>query len=99
MTITFVNRFTVQGTPQDFERAFRGTAEFLRRQPGLVGWTLSQQVDAPGSYVNVAVWESEQAFRAAVSHPDFRQHAAAVRRLASSESALYTERLSHTSKA
>jgi quinol monooxygenase YgiN len=93
MAITFINRFTVNGKPEDFEIAFTETAEFIRKQPGLVRYTLSRDLEDETRYVNVALWESAQALRDAVAHPDFKQHAAAMRALATSEGTVYAERL------
>jgi quinol monooxygenase YgiN len=94
MTITFVNRFTLNGAPEDFERTFTETAEFIRKQPGLLRYTLSRDVGEPNNYVNIALWEDAQSLRAVVAHPEFAAHAQSLRALATSEGAVYTERLS-----
>ncbi|MFJ4961846.1 Antibiotic biosynthesis monooxygenase [Streptomyces sp. ADI96-02] len=90
--VTFVNRFTVSGSPQEFESAFARVAAFMKEQPGIVGYTLSQDVKDPQRYVNIARWENAGALRAAVGHPDFRNHVEEMRQLARSESDLYAER-------
>ncbi|ANZ35093.1 hypothetical protein BBK82_02435 [Lentzea guizhouensis] len=92
--ITFVNRFKLTGEPEEFEKAFDETAEFLRAQPGLIKYTLSRQLDEPTSYINIALWESADALRAALSHPDFGNHAKAMRGLAESQGAIFGPRLS-----
>jgi len=92
--ITFVNRFQLTGAAEEFEKAFDETAEFLRAQPGLIRYTLSHQLDEPSSYVNIALWESADALRAALSHPDFGNHAKAMRGLAESQGAVFGPRLS-----
>ncbi|MFI2346159.1 antibiotic biosynthesis monooxygenase family protein [Streptomyces sp. NPDC019443] len=90
--VTFVNRFTVAGEPDDFEKVFARIAEFMTAQPGILGYTLSRHVDDPKRYVNIARWENVQALRAAVAEPDFQEHVRELRQLAESESELYVER-------
>lgn len=93
MAVTLINRFTLSGAPEDFEEAFERTAEFVCGRPGFVRHTLSRDLVRDTDYVNVAVWESAEALRAAVAHPGFREHAGALRALAVSEARLYGERL------
>ncbi|MCO1576063.1 antibiotic biosynthesis monooxygenase [Crossiella sp. SN42] len=90
--VTFVNRFTVQGDPEEFERAFAQVAKFMADQPGIKGYTLSRHSEDPRQYVNIAVWTDAGALRAAVAHPEFGAHVGALRALAVSESDLYLER-------
>ncbi|GAA2248258.1 hypothetical protein GCM10010145_14370 [Streptomyces ruber] len=98
-SVMFVNRFTLSGSAEDFEAAFAGTAEFLCRRPGFRWHTLLVPAEtghrAAGTrpqYVNVAVWDDEASFRAALAHPNFPAHAAALRALSTSEPALYRHR-------
>ncbi|MEV7289282.1 antibiotic biosynthesis monooxygenase family protein [Streptomyces sp. NPDC093252] len=90
--VTFINRFTVTGDPQEFEAAFAKVASFMTAQPGILGYTLSRHAEQPGGYVNVALWENAGALRAAATHPDFGAHVGELRRLATSESDVYVER-------
>lgn len=92
-TVTFVNRFTLKGEPSEFERAFAEIADFMEAQSGILGYTLSQDVENPKEYVNIALWKDAQSLRAAAAHPDFRSHVVALRGLAESRSDLYAERL------
>ncbi|GGV71620.1 MULTISPECIES: antibiotic biosynthesis monooxygenase family protein [Streptomyces] len=91
-SVTFVNRFTVSGDPDAFEKAFARVAEFMTVQPGILGYTLSRDVDDPQRYVNIARWENAPALRAAVTRPGFREHVEELRQLAESSSELYVER-------
>jgi len=93
MVVTLINRFTLSGTPEAFEEAFERTARFVRGQPGFLRHTLSRHLEQDTSYVNVAVWESVEALRAAVAHPAFRAHSGALRALATSEAQVYGQRL------
>lgn len=90
--VTFVNRFTLTRGQDEFEKAFSDIADFMRRQPGILGYTLSRNVEKPDQYVNIALWKDEASIRAAVRHPDFRSHVQALRDIATSDSELYTER-------
>src|SRR4026209_1775062 len=74
MTITFVNRFTVNGAHEDFERAFNETAEFIRRQPGRLRYTLSRDVRDANQYINVAYWDNAESLKTVLAHPDFAGH-------------------------
>ena len=94
--ITFVNQFTLTGAPEAFEKAFSDTAEFFRKQPGLLTYTLHQHVDDPNKYVNISRWTDARALRTAVQDPDFPAHAAALRANATSGPNTYLERLGYT---
>ncbi|WP_235017616.1 antibiotic biosynthesis monooxygenase family protein [Thermomonospora echinospora] len=85
-----MNRFTVHASPDEFERVFAETAEFMARQDGFLQHTLLRHVDDERSYVNIAQWRDEAAFRAAVAAPGFGPHAASLRALSASEPSLYT---------
>jgi monooxygenase len=90
--ITFVNRFTVHGAPEEFERAFAQTAEVLRGQPGLVQYTLLRHVDRSDSYINIAQWRDAASLRRAVQHPEFAAHVTALRAVSTSEPNTYAPR-------
>lgn len=87
--IVFVNRFTVHGSPVEFERAFLETAGFLRDFPGHVRHSLLRDAAGGERYINIAHWRDEQSLRAAVGHADFRAHAAALRALSTRAHELY----------
>jgi monooxygenase len=92
--VTFINRFAVHGSPDDFERAFAATSAFMSQQAGFLGHALLRHHDDDkhNHYVNVAAWRDAACLQAAVSHPDFAPHAAALRQLSTSEPNLYTLR-------
>ncbi|MCE7081094.1 antibiotic biosynthesis monooxygenase [Streptomyces sp. ST2-7A] len=91
-TITFVNRFTVHGSPEEFERAFADTSAFMVRQPGFLEHTLVRRLGREDQYINIASWTDEESFRAALRQDGFAPHAAALRALSRSENALYRTR-------
>jgi heme-degrading monooxygenase HmoA len=95
--VTFINRFTVTGPAEEFERLFDDTSAFFRDRPGFLSHRLLRHSEQPGSYVNIAEWADTESFRAAVTHPDFAPHAAALRTLSTSEPNLYTPVMERTS--
>ncbi|MEG8280493.1 antibiotic biosynthesis monooxygenase family protein [Streptomyces sp. AHA2] len=95
--VTFINRFTVTGPPEEFERLFEDTSAFFHDRPGFLSHRLLRHSEQPGSYVNVAEWADTESFRAAVTHPDFAPHAAALRTLSTSEPNLYAPVMERTS--
>lgn len=97
--ITFINRFTVHGAPEEFERVFASTSEFMARQPGFLDHTLLRHLDDRAAYVNIACWSDEKSLRRAVTRPEFAPHAAALRVLSTSEPNLYSPRLRHDTAA
>jgi len=75
-TVILINPFEVPPEAEDrFLPAWNKAAEYMRRQPGFVSTRLHKAIssDAPFGFVNVAEWESAEAFRAAVSTDEFRQ--------------------------
>ncbi|MFF4797256.1 antibiotic biosynthesis monooxygenase family protein [Streptomyces sp. NPDC001351] len=94
--ITFVNRFEVHGSVDEFERAFDATSAFFAARPGFLGHRMLRAADLPGRYVNVAEWESREHFERALAHPEFLPHAKALRALATSDPNLYTTVLERT---
>jgi monooxygenase len=89
--LVFINDFRVTGDPADFESAFARTSDYFEQQPGFIRHTLVRSADDGGRYVNVAQWSNRAAFDAALAQPQFREHAVALRALASSTPALFQE--------
>ncbi len=75
MAVTLINPFEVpQGREEDALKGWEAAAEHLRKQPGFISTELHEAI-APGAkfhFINVAQWESAQAFEAAVTSPEFR---------------------------
>ena len=75
--VTLVNTFTV--APEDAERLLEVWAEdaaYMRQQPGFISTQLYRGIAGSPALVNVAVWESASALRAAFFSPGFQAHAA-----------------------
>ncbi|MBQ1082430.1 MULTISPECIES: antibiotic biosynthesis monooxygenase family protein [unclassified Nocardiopsis] len=88
--VALVNTFTVE--PENHERLLEilreATDDVMRHLPGFVSASVHASLD--GTRVcNYAQWSSEEAFRAAIAHPDSKPHFAACQAIASSDSALY----------
>ncbi len=76
MAVVLINPFEVpEGRESEALADWEAAAEFLREQPGFISTRLHEAI-APGSrfhLVNVAEWESPEAFQAAVTSPEFRE--------------------------
>ena len=72
--VVLINAFEVpSGEDRSFLAGWERTHDFLLGQPGYRSSQLhkSTQSSADFRYVNVSVWDSEQAFRAATSRLEF----------------------------
>jgi len=68
-----VNVFTLdKADEQTFLKTWQDDAEFMKRQPGFICTQLHRAIGESPTYLNYAVWESTDDFRAAFTHPDFR---------------------------
>lgn len=73
--VVLINAFEVpSGADDSFLASWERAHDFLLNQPGYRSSQLHKSVElgADFRYVNVAVWDSEEAFRAATSRPEFR---------------------------
>lgn len=69
----FMNTFHV--APEDvdgFMEAWRADGEFMQKQPGDISTQLHRGIAGSTTFINVAEWESIDAFRAAAGNPEFR---------------------------
>lgn len=74
--VVLINPFTVE--PQNVEGFLKGwgvAADYLKKQRGFISTKLHRSLnpDSTFQFINIAIWESPQAFKAAVSTPTFRQ--------------------------
>ncbi len=75
--VVLINTFTVP--PEDADRLLQVWAEdaaFMKQQPGFISTQLHRGIAGSSTFVNVAVWESATALRAAFTSPEFQAHAA-----------------------
>jgi heme-degrading monooxygenase HmoA len=71
--VVLVNIFTLdKADEQTFLQAWQGDAAFMKQQPGFIETQLHRAIGESPTYMNYAVWESNAAFRAAFTHPEFR---------------------------
>ncbi len=80
--VLLINSFEVPvGEDRAFIRGWERARDVLRTQPGYVSATLHRSItpDAEFRFVNVALWESPEDFRAATSRPKFRDAASPYR--------------------
>jgi heme-degrading monooxygenase HmoA len=73
--VVLINSFEVPaGADGDFVRGWERARDFLKTQQGYLSSQLHRSISAAADFrfVNVALWESEQAFRLATGKPEFR---------------------------
>src|SRR5919112_719589 len=73
--VVLINTFTVP--PEDADRllaVWADDAGFMKRQPGFISTQLHRGIAGSSVFVNVAVWESAAALRAAFFFPEFQAH-------------------------
>jgi heme-degrading monooxygenase HmoA len=71
--VVLINKFTVP--PDHLERAIEVWADdaaFMQRQPGFTSTQLHRGAAGSSTLINVAVWESAAALRAAFTRPEFQ---------------------------
>ncbi len=71
--IVLVNLFTFKKADEAaMLEAWTDDAQFMQRQPGFISTQLHRAIGESCAYLNYAVWESNSAFRAAFTHPEFQ---------------------------
>ncbi|KVX60318.1 antibiotic biosynthesis monooxygenase family protein [Burkholderia cepacia] len=70
--VVLVNLFTLAPADEaDFLSVWKDDAEFMKQQPGFISTQLHRALGDSPTYLNYAIWESAEAFRAAFTHPGF----------------------------
>lgn len=71
--IVLVNLFTLDKSDvAAMIDAWTDDARFMQLQPGFISTQLHRAIGEGCAYLNCAYWESNAAFRAAFTHPDFQ---------------------------
>jgi len=71
--VVLINLFTLDAADEErFLEVWKDDAAFMKRQPGFISTQLHRALGPNATYLNYAVWESNEAFRAAFTHPEFR---------------------------
>lgn len=72
--VILVNKFNVADADVErFLQAWGEDAALMKRQPGFISAQLHRGIGGSGVFLNYAVWESVEAFRAAFSQPEFQE--------------------------
>lgn len=72
--IVLLNVFSVDPDHIDqYLEAWKTDAEWMRRQPGYISTQLHRAIGGSAMFVNYAVWETLDHFKAAFEHPEFKQ--------------------------
>jgi len=74
--VVLINVFAVpEGKEDEFLKAWHATAEGMKNQPGFISTKLHRSLkpDARFEFINVALWESSEAYLAATSHNEPRE--------------------------
>ncbi len=70
--VVLVNIFTLdKADEQDFLKVWQSDADFMKQQPGFISTQLHRAIGESLVYLNYAVWESNAAFKAAFTNPEF----------------------------
>jgi len=70
--VVLVNLFTVaEADIPALMSAWEGDANWMKQQPGFLSTQLHRAVGGSHMFMNYAVWQSVDSFRAAFTHPDF----------------------------
>jgi heme-degrading monooxygenase HmoA len=71
--VVLVNVFTLdKADEQTFLKTWQDDAHFMKHQPGFISTQLHRAIGDNPTYLNYAVWETTEHFRAAFTHPEFR---------------------------
>ncbi|MET8773070.1 antibiotic biosynthesis monooxygenase family protein [Streptomyces sp. NPDC004658] len=88
--VTLINKFTVKGNFDEFERIWAQSAEFMRSQPGFIGFKLHRSLSRPDVYVNVALWQTQADHQRVLASAEFGEHISQLANVAVPDPDLYT---------
>lgn len=72
-SVVLINLFTLDKADEAaMLQAWKDDAQFMQRQPGYISTQLHRAIGDGCAYLNYAVWETNAAFRAAFTHPEFQ---------------------------
>ena len=76
-SVVLINVFTVDAKDeQALLAAWTADAAFMKRQPGYISTQMHKAIAESRTYLNYAVWENVESFRAAFTNPEFQNHLA-----------------------
>ncbi|WP_336159385.1 antibiotic biosynthesis monooxygenase family protein [Amycolatopsis sp. VC5-11] len=82
---TFINRYTVIGTPAEFEAVLDRIHQYMAGQRGYLSHRLYRSAKDPRTYVEIAEWDRAESHRSATGGAEFRAGLAEILRLAKAE--------------
>ena len=88
--VTLVNKFTVHGDTGEFERVWKESSEFMKAQPGFLGFKLHRSLSRPDVYINIARWATAEDHRRVLVGPEFGVHIQELAAVATADPDLYT---------
>lgn len=72
--VVLINVFTVDPADADaLVEAWSHDAAFMKSQPGYISTQLHKGIAGSATFLNYAVWESAESFRAAFTNPEFQK--------------------------
>lgn len=81
-TVVLINAFSVpKGMEDEFLEKWNQTAQQMQHQPGLIETKLHRSLDAEAEFqfVNVALWESPDAYRSAMTEVEIFEKALPIK--------------------
>ena len=93
--VTLVNKFTVTGNSDDFERIWKASSEFMLDQPGFISFQLIRSLTDRSVYFNVAEWADPESHTRVMRSAAFQSHIAELATVARPEPNLCEVVLSH----
>ncbi|BAZ25988.1 Heme-degrading monooxygenase HmoB [Kalymmatonema gypsitolerans NIES-4073] len=70
LPVVLINTFSIpKGTEEDFVKMWTEALEFIKNEPGFIDAKLHRSLDSDArfQFINVAHWESQEAWKAAFS--------------------------------
>ncbi|MEU5464619.1 antibiotic biosynthesis monooxygenase family protein [Streptomyces althioticus] len=89
--VTFVNKLTVHGDPDEFAAVRARLTAYMAAQPGYVAHRTLRHAGDPAVHLEIAEWESAAAHRAAVTGEEFQRLVAELKPLVTAEPGLYED--------
>jgi len=77
--VIFLNKLTLLGSAEQFERHFRPVADFMLAQPGIVRFVLARSQKDASVYFMVAEWTDAGSFEQATQQVEFRSRYAELK--------------------
>ncbi len=76
--IVLMNVLTVEPADEDeLVASWKHDADFMKQQPGYISTQLHKAIGGSPTFINYAIWENVESFRAAFQNPEFQSRIAA----------------------